>query len=355
MALAEQSESARTDCSGTFSLPGWAATRSSRETSFRSAALPETSPSTARRSLVLVAKRSQNHLPDFVRMSRYIRTIAPDVRPVVVADRPYNALRPSLWLRPTLVFSPVLLRKVRLIRGRIFHGISLSKSEEYARLETCGIPVPRWALLTEHQHPNLDGFGNYVVSKPDRGGRGAEVKIRKKTRVRWKPIERTLPRRCSDLVVQEFIYTGPWPISYRVTTLFGKALWSWMAEADHARRPLKGADVFADGPEGGGMSIVSTGSGCRFSLSYDAEVIALAERAHAAFPDIPLIGVDIIREQPGGRLYVIEVNSCGQTWHFNSPTGRAIQEQFAFDLESQFDGLRKASHILIDHTRRLAA
>ena len=156
-------------------------------------------------------------------------------------------------------------------------------------------------------------------------------------------------------MVQEFIYTGPWPVSYRVATLFGQALWSWRVAASRDRRALRGADVFADGPSGGGMSIVSTGAGCRFSLNYEQDVIALAEKAHAAFPDIPLIGVDIIREQPSGKLFLIEANACGQTWHFNGAKGRAIQSSFGFDLESQFDGLRKAAHVLIDQTRRRAA
>jgi hypothetical protein len=157
------------------------------------------------------------------------------------------------------------------------------------------------------------------------------------------------------MLVQEFIYTGPYPSSYRVTTLFGRALWSWHVEASHERRALRGPDVFADGPTGGGMSIVSTGAGCRFRLNYEPDVIALAERAHAAFPDIPLIGVDIIREQPSGRLYLIEANACGQTWHFNGQKGRAIQNEFGFDLECQFDGLRQAAHVLIDQTRCRAA
>ena len=132
--------------------------------------------------------------------------------------------------------------------------------------------------------------------------------------------------------MQEFIYTGPWPVSYRVATLFGKAIWSWRVEASHERRALRGPDVFADGATGGGMSIVSTGQGCRFELNCEPDVIALAEQAHGAFAEIPLLGVDIIREQPSGKLYVIEANSCGRTWHFSGTKGRAIQRQFGFDL-----------------------
>ena len=314
---------------------------------------PETEPGTDRQTLVLVAKRALNQRGDFVQIGRYLRRIAPDVEVVVAADRRFHAFRPSLWRRPTLVFSPTRIRRLRLLRGRVFDGQQLRKSEECRALEEHGIPVPRWTLLMETDEPDLSRFGEYVVSKPDRGGRGAEVKIRGKRRLRWKPPENQWARQCSDLLIQEFIYTDRWPVSYRVTTLFGKAICSWRNEADRSRRPLAGPDVFAD-RSGGGMSIVSSGRGCTYRLDDDPEIIALAQRAHGAFPDIPLLGVDVIREQPSGKLYVIEVNSCGHTWHFSSPKGRQIQAQFGLDLENQFDGLRKAAHVLVDQTRRYA-
>jgi hypothetical protein len=305
---------------------------------------------------VLVAKRWMNIRGEFVRIGRYLREIAPEISVRVIADRPYHFFRPSFWIRPVMVFSPVRLRRFVSLRGRVFQGAGLSKSEECSALESCGIPTPRWAVLSAEEQPDLSGFGKYVVSKPDRGGRGAEVKIRRASRVRWRGGRGTTQgHRIDKLLIQQFIYTGPWPSSYRVTTLFGKALWSWKVEADRARRPLLGPDRFAEGATGGGMSIVSTGQGCRFSLNDESDVLQLAERAHAAFPDVPLLGIDIIREHSTGKLYVIEANSCGRTWHFNSPTGRAIQDQFGFELETQFDGIRKAAAILAEQTRRFAA
>ncbi|NQT16887.1 MAG: ATP-grasp domain-containing protein [Planctomycetes bacterium] len=314
---------------------------------------PETEPGTDRQTLVLVAKRALNQRGDFVQIGRYLRRIAPDVEVVVAADRRFHALRPSLWLRPALVFSPTRVRRLRPVRGRVFDGRQLRKSEECRALEAHGIPVPRWTLLTEANQPDLSRFGEYVVSKPDRGGRGAEVKIRVKRRLRWKLPENQWARQCSDLFVQEFIYTGRWPVSYRVTTLFGKVLFCWRNEADRGRRPLPGPEVFGN-QSGGGMSIVSSGRGCTYRLENDPAIIALGERAHGAFPNVPLLGVDVIREQPSGKLYVIEVNSCGHTWHFSSPVGRSIQAQFGLDLENQFDGLRKTAHLLLDQTRRHA-
>ena len=215
--------------------------------------------------------------------------------------------------------------------------------------------MPKWALLTRDQRPSLEDFGPYVVCKPDAGAKGAEVKIKRTGRVRWNPPANNLARRLKSdgLLAQEFIYTGPWPVSYRVTTLFGKALFSCRVEADRSRRPLQGPDQFRS--QGGGMSICSSGKACTFELNHDREVIELGERAHAAFPDIAVLGVDIIREQPSGKLYVIEVNSTGGTWHFSSATGQSVQQGAEINFESQFDGLKTAAEVLVEQTHRAAA
>ena len=279
--------------------------------------------------------------------------MAPDVRPLLISDRRRYAFRPDVWIRPTLSVSTEGLRHFRPLRGPLFQGHQMPKSQEYAILDRHGLPVPKWALFTENHTPDLAGFGPYVVSKPDMGACGAEVKIRRKSRVRWKPVH-TNYEGTSDLLVQEFIYTGPWPVCYRVSTFFGKVLGAWRVEADRTRRPMKGIESLAGGPKEGGISIASSGRGCVFQLSDDPEVLALAEKAHTAFPDFPLLGTDIVREQPSGKLYILEVNSCGRTWHFSSERGLKIQRTFGFDFKSQFDALRKAAGILIEQTRRYA-
>ena len=54
----------------------------------------------------------------------------------------------------------------------------------------------------------------------------------------------------------------------------------------------------------------------------DPEIIALGERAHKAFPESPVIGVDIIRHSQSGRLYMLETNPHGAVWHFSSTLGK---------------------------------
>lgn len=303
--------------------------------------------------LFLVSNPLVNAREDFDELARFVAAADPEVEVTVVDDAPTGG-RVASDVR-ALTVSPAKVRWFRPPRGPVLDAPALSKSEEYARLDAAGVPVPRWTLLTAAERPALDGLGRYVVAKPDRGARGAEVRILRADHVRWRPPATKLASSLGGVlgrtVLQQFIYTGPWPASYRVATLFGTALYAWKVEASHTRAPLveRGGLLDFDG-----VSIISSGKGCTFELVDDADVLALAERAHRAFPDAPLLGVDLARERATGALYVLEVNSLGFVWHFSSLAGRAMQAEFGLDLEGQRDGRRLAARVLAAVTRERA-
>ena len=80
------------------------------------------------------------------------------------------------------------------------------------------------------------------------------------------------------------------------------------------------------------------GPGNTAEPSNDEEIIEFGETAHAAFPEIPLLGFDIVREMPSGKLYVLEANAIGYVWSFSDER----DESQGYSTEEQFDGLRKA-------------
>jgi hypothetical protein len=299
---------------------------------------------------------------DFEEIRRLVRQLAPQVRVTLLRDGRCRLPRIGWTRRPTMLFSPAPLRRLKPARGRIFQGRLLGKANEYRALEAQGIPIPRWALLTENERPDLSSFGPYVVVKPDLGGRGADVKIYRKGRVRWKPREarRGAGWGNDDRIVQEFVYTGPWPVSYRVVTLFGRALLCFRIEASHERAPLRDRYGFTPAPSGsarapGGSlgerlpgTIVSNGRGCDIDLRTDREVIELAENAHAAFPEIPLLGFDVVREQPSGRLYVLEANAGGSSWHFSTRDALRLRREKGLDPYTQLNGLAVAARVLAE-------
>ena len=84
--------------------------------------------------------------------------------------------------------------------------------------------------------------------------------------------------------------------------------------------------------------------------NFDEAIIRLAESAHAAFPEIPLLGFDIVREVPSGNLFVIEANAIGWVWKF----GPQQAADYGFSFEAQFDGVRKAAYILAEKTQQYA-
>jgi amino acid adenylation domain-containing protein len=250
---------------------------------------------------------------------------------------------------PTLIVAPALLRHRPAMLAHVCCGYPLSKSEEYRILERAGIPVPMWTVLEDGQQPDLSRFGAYVVRKPDYGARGAEVRIVRRDRVRWKRVVTSSAGPSPRLLVQEFVYTGLWPVSYRVNTLFGRTLYSMVITGNRARPTLEGPEEFgAQGSSSGqSASIVSNARDSTAEFCMDESIIAFGERAAAAFPDVPLLGVDILKDAMSGRLFVSEVNSLGHNWNFGPDFTAACR----LDVERQFDGLRKAASILAEETR----
>jgi hypothetical protein len=305
--------------------------------------------------LVLIPHRHQLDPEDFRHIARRVHARDPRIRARVWPDRAQRWRLPWLSRRPTLVFSTLRLSHFAPRRGRVLQGLGLPKSEEYAALAQAGVPVPRWARLRARERPDLDGFGPYVVVKPDHGARGADVHVYRRERVRWKPraVRHEIGRGNDDRVVQEFVYTGRWPVSHRVVTLFGTALVAYRMEGSRERPPLDGRYAFAE-TGGRAATIVSNSAGCRIQLFRDDEVIRFAEAAHAAFPDHPLLGVDVVRDAESGALYVLEVNTGGQTWHLSSPHARRVVRETGGDPYAQLDGLERAARVLAERTPELA-
>lgn len=302
--------------------------------------------------LVLVSNPHVNSEADFDELVRWVNEADPAVKAQLARDASED--QGLDWTLPTLVVSFAPLSRLRPVRGLVLQGRHLPKSTEYRRLQALGVAVPHWTQLNPGAPVSLDGFGPYVVTKPDYGARGADVRIRRTARVAWTPpqtaLARTLGGRLNPMLVQQFIYTGPWPTSFRVTTLLGEVLWAARIEASRERPGLVEPAAFSSG----GYSIVSSGRGCRFSLCCEEQVLALAKRAHAAFPDVPLLGVDVLRDAHTRALYVIEANSLGFAWHFSSERGLQMQHEFGLDLDAQFNGRRRAAQRLARACRELA-
>jgi hypothetical protein len=153
------------------------------------------------------------------------------------------------------------------------------------------------------------------------------------------------------LVVQQFVHTGEKPVSYRVLTLFGEALYCMRSRNDSCGGKLEKVESSKDFA---GHNIVATARKGTIDLVNDTEVIEFASRVAAVFGAIPVLGVDVLRDMHTGELHCVEVNPFGQTWHFSSKLGKLIQESMGICFAKQFGAFELAAEIFIKKARELA-
>ncbi len=251
-------------------------------------------------------------------------------------------LKHQLWTlgRPTVVVSMLPLRRFFPSWATILANEDIYKVQEYTALERAGIPIPKWTVVRQGEEPDLSGFNEFVVVKPAQGGCGALVRIMRRNRVEWRPLEvKKFNWSHMDLIAQEYVHTGPWPVSYRVGTVFGEPIYAWRITADRSRRPFEEGKM--DSHFFDGRTIVSSGKGCTFDWEVPQDVFELARALHErAFPNTPLLGSDIIRDVHSGKLYVLEVNANGDNFHLTSRVAQRIKREFNLDSKAQFGGAR---------------
>jgi hypothetical protein len=158
------------------------------------------------------------------------------------------------------------------------------------------------------------------------------------------------PGRYGAMYAQRFIDTGVFVNHHRVLTLFGMPLLAFKTIARTARPQLDSApEVLAQMP----VKARRRDGPVAREFTFDADILDLARRTYSALPEIPLQGVDIVREERSGKLYVLEANPGGNTWIFSKGdmTARLTKALAVKRLADQFDGFRRAAEVLIERTR----
>ena len=307
-------------------------------------------------NLILVHQRSKQDRADYEEISGRIEARRDGIAVFIVDNKDDRWTDRDFDLdAPTLTVSPMPIKRFVPPRGAVCQGHEYPKGEQYARLAQHGLPVPDWVRIEPDTVLDAAAWGPYVVVKPELGRKGAEIFIKRTGRVRYRAPEtfpENHPVRKAPLIAQQFVYTGKWPVNYRVVTLFGRRIMCWRCEADHRYVPLKSRWDFK---AKGGITVVSNKQDSRYELASDSDVIALAEQAHRAFPDQPLLGTDIVRDADDGELYVIECNPRGDAWLISSDMGRMIERANGLDFAAQFGALEAAAEVLVRETRARAS
>jgi hypothetical protein len=308
------------------------------------------------RNLILVYHKDCVDPADFEEIARNIRAKASDIE-VFIVDGASTSLRDVIVAasHPTLIFAPVRLVNFIPARGRICCGRRMPKLLQMQLMSEVGIPVPDWALVQPESRFQTADWGELVVVKPTGRvlasyARGVELQLTEK--VEFRPpssYPEDHPGHYGPMFVQRFIDTGPYPAKIRVLTLFGTPLY---AEEIRSKEP----QIIPDPPTAEGLqnvqiTVVKGPRTRRFV--YDQDVLDLARKLYQAAPLIPLHGCDFIREGSTGKLYALEFNPGGNTWHFSSKASGHHRIE-GKKRQDQFDAFNLVADVLIAQTRATA-
>ena len=307
------------------------------------------------RNLLILHTATHQDSADWVTVKQKIETRAPDIDVRVGSnDQPSPELCRWQVTRPSLVFSPFRLIAYRPPGGTIYAGREIGKIAEWRRMVDSGLPVPQTIRLVPELCLKPEAWGDYVIVKPVKGMRGRRVRLVRADEIgRWYT-ELTNGGR-DRMLVQKYIDhvdEQNCPTSYRVITMFGEPILEAKRSWVGPRRPL--AEIATD--PAGKIASNAEEVPTHGKLVKTPDVLALARRVAAGFPEIPCLGQDILCQTGTGELYILEVNPGGAVWHFSSDFTRR-RGDLTYDAAryAQFNALDVVADQLIVKTRTEAS
>src|SRR5918995_5106835 len=305
-------------------------------------------------NIILVHQRLKLHWKDLADISRLIIEKSRQIRVLLVSEiDTADVLPPDVWQWPTITVSFGPAGRFNPPRGPVFANKAISKVDQAARLASAGVATPRTKIFRFGVPLDSKEWGELVILKPKPlrlTSRSEGIYLYRTERLN-RLNEQDLPAahmmRRVPMLVQQFIDTGPRASKQRITTLFGEPF-HWVSSANKSTRPpLASADEILD------SAIISTAASEDRDWSCaepSHEMLDMARRAGAAFPNMPLLGLDILRCNATGEVFVLEINAGGNVWHYSSPYAAAHRaaypDTYPTEIEKRWT-FDKAAEILI--------
>lgn len=299
----------------------------------------------AKRNLILI-HRGPEYEQDFKEIARKVTAIDKGVTVYALANNSMAQLPPLAWMWPTLVVAFTPKYRLQVKRGTVLRNSQIEKLAQYETFRKAGIPAP--PMLPFRFGMTLDPllFGDFVVIKPmdlDLTSQALGIQLFRRHRLermepRDFPLDHPIHKAREGYLVQKFIDTGPYPCYQRIQTFFGDVMYCWQTTLKNLRSPLDAPDSDI---ESAVIDIKGEGEKER-ELIKDPDVERLARKVHAQFPDIPILGCDVVREAATQTLYVLECNPGGNTWHISSKFGEILRLDFG---NAQANGHERANQL----------
>ncbi len=282
-----------------------------------------------RRNLIII-HRGPEYEQDFKEIARKVFALDKSITIYTLAATSMSQLQASVWLRPTLVVAFISRYNLQVRRGAVYRNLPIEKLVQYKTFMDAGIPTPPTESFKIGMMLDPLLFGEFVLIKPmdlllTSKGIGVQLfRRRRLEQMKTQDFPRDHPIHGNQgYLVQRFVDTGANPSFHRIQTFFGKVIYSWHSTLQMARCALDAPDEEIER-----TIIASQGGSKGRALVKEPDILALAEKVGAAFPSIPLLAIDVLREEGTGKLYVLECNPGGNTWHFSSKIGEKLRLGF---------------------------
>ncbi len=312
-----------------------------------------------RRNLILI-HRGPEYENDFEEIANKVFALDKDITTYIAPAGSDDQLPNEAWSRPTLVVALLPVFDLKIMRGTILRNRPISKILQAKALQEADIPTPPVLPLQFGMRLDPILFGEFVMIKPmslglTSSGKGIQVFRRKRIELlKFSdfPADHLIRKDREGYLVQKFINTGSHASTYRISTFLGRVMYAMKYRSLDVSPDLSEAD-----------SVIENGNftqkGNRENLlDSSPEPIALAKRVAGAFSDIPLLAIDIIIEENSNRIYVIEINAGGNSWHFSSKMWaerRAKNPELIRQMKLQYSAFDSAAKVLVEKTRQLAS
>ncbi len=293
---------------------------------------------------------------DFRDIARRIGKIASEINTHVFHPYRFSELRETVWEHPTLLVNMTLSEPLKMPRGAALLSRPLSKLQQDEMFRLAGIRTPLTAKYEIGMAIDAKLWGEFILMKPmplHLTSQSAGIQVFRTSRLSAMgasdfPADHFF--HSTEMLIQQFVDTGPHLEKYRALTLCGEVLYIARSTNVQKRPELSSPD-----------EVIEAGNfrsdGSHVEYGHYPEVHEFARRVAAAFPAVPLLGCDIVRDVASGELNGLEVNAGGNVWHFSSQLQADRRARLPEEMkrrQEQYGAFDVAAKALVRATRRMA-
>ena len=325
----------------------------------------------SRRNLILI-HRGADYERDFEEIAQKVNALDKGITIYQLSAGFTARLPDAAWEHPTLTVAMSSRFGLKIRRGPVLKNGYINKLEQARRARASGVATPPMMKFVPGKPLDPIMFGEFVVIKPmTLTSKGDGVQLFRRRKLQEKAIGDFPPNHPihhdkEGYLVQKFIDTGEYPAWNRVMTFFGRPVYAVHGVLTVPRPPLSAADTELEN------AVIAIQAAARQrEWQVDEDVLDLAKATSKAFPEIPFLAIDLLRDVNTRKLFFLECNPGGNTWHFSStqPGGINLRHQLG-DIEkngpeialelgrqrmiAQFNAFDVIAEALVEKTHALA-